>query len=137
MSGNVSTIRTPINLDTFEIVRTGHGAFPALSVPGLGAGQYNSGEAVTTIAHGLGYTPALFVNIAVASGSLTQGLPCPYLNNNLATSAGIWGILQAYADQNNVYLLSDLMTYNANGVVAANFYIAEFFLLKERIKRII
>jgi hypothetical protein len=128
-------IKENFGIDEFEIIRTGFGNFPILTVSSS-AGQYNSAEAVTTIAHGLGYTPTLMVNISFLSGTTTQGLPCPYENNQANASAAFWGILQAYVDKNNIYLLSDMMVYgNATGQVLTG-YVAEYFLLKQRAKRI-
>jgi hypothetical protein len=132
---SLDQIRSNFGIDEFEIIRTGFGSFPTLTVISS-AGQYNSGEAITTIAHGLGYTPTLAVNISFLSGSSTQGLPCPYENNQANASAAFWGILQAYVDKNNIYLLSDMMVYgNTTGQITTG-YVAEYFLLKQRAKRI-
>jgi hypothetical protein len=101
-----------------------------------GAGLYNSGEGQTLIAHGLGYTPALFMNILVAPALSTFAYAGQYSNrvSQIGTTA-YWLMFQAYADNTYLYLLTDIMTYHTALTVSPNVYFAQYYLLRERIKR--
>lgn len=134
---NTQTIKSSIDLDEFEIVKSGNAQFPVLQVLDPGAGKYRAGEAITTVAHNLGYTPAFIVNISLWPGSgSTYSYTCPYQENVLDPSFGAWTLLQAYTDQTNLYLLTDYMVYHTQTNGTSGF-IAQYFLLKEKVKRAI
>lgn len=134
---SIDTIKSSINSDEFEIVKSGDAFFPAINLTISGAGKYIFGEATTTIAHNLGYTPALLVNIGFDPSGSNLSLSCPYADNLVVGSFGIWLVLQAYADQTNLYLLTDMVALNTTSGVGSTDFVARYFLLKERIKRIV
>jgi hypothetical protein len=131
---SIDTVKDSINVDEFEIVKQGTASFPGLTLSST-AGNFTAGEATTTVAHNLGYTPGILLNVLLASGSSTEIRNLPYGENPVATNFGDWFVLQAYADNTNLYLLTDLLVYgNASSIVTSSF-VAQYYLLKERIKR--
>lgn len=134
------SIKSSIDFDRFEIVKTGNSFWPTLAVAGGGAGGFASGEAVTTVAHGLGFIPTVVAFIQELGVSVTDNFNAPgfsYFGNG--TSA-LWINFQLSTDANNLYVITDMMTYGVTGTStlnggAAGGFICQYYLLKERVKR--
>jgi hypothetical protein len=137
----VDTLRSSINYDRFEIAKTGNSFWPSVSVVGGGAGGWGSGEAVTTIAHGLGFTPVIVAYVQELGTNITQNFVVPSFSYfGLGTSA-LWINLQIATDATNIYVITDLATFGVTGTSsflggAAGGFICQYYLLSERIKRV-
>lgn len=132
---NVTTIKTPINLDHFEIMRAATGFFPAVTTANPGAGNFALGHASTTVAHGLGYTPVIFAWLSIVSNGKTYPMPLNvYSAPTSLTSA--FNAFEVYSDENNTYLLTDIVAYGASFGVVANSYQAQYYLCRERVKEL-
>lgn len=136
----VDTYKSPINYDRFEIVKTGNSFWPSLDVVGGGAGGFGSGEAMTTVAHGLGFTPVIVAFVQELGVAVTDNFVVPSFSYfGLGTSA-LWINFQVAADTNNFYIITDMMTYGVSGTShinggAAGGFICQYYLLAERVKR--
>lgn len=133
------TIVSPINDDRFEIVKSGYSFWPGLTVTGGGAGSWAAGEAITTIAHGLGFTPVI-VAFLQEVGSTTLNFVTPSFSYFGLGTRAIWLNFQVAADATNVYIINDMMIYGFTGGntipggVNGGFN-CQYYLLQERIKR--
>lgn len=130
------SIKSPINLANFEIMKVGAPFMPAVSVSSPGAGQFGGGTATTTIAHGLGYNPIIISFLTPVSSG--RSYPMAFSIYSVpASSQAAWYNFECYADANNVYLFSQLTVYGAAFSIAANAYQVQYYLLRENIKRLI
>lgn len=132
----VNTIKSPLDFDNFDILKSGDGFFPAVSVSSPGAGNYVTGNGTTTIAHGLGFTPILQAFLQDAATGMSYPLPVNKFIVNTSSQAAFYGLI-CYADQNNLYLLTELVAYGAAFSITASAYQCQFYMMRERIKRAI
>lgn len=131
---SIDTLKASLGMDEFEVIKSGNANMPNLTVTGS-AGQYSSGEGITTIAHNLGFTPAYIINVEVIAGTQTKNYILPYTENNVSAGLGFWLAHQAYTDQNNLYLLTDIMSFG--GTTTSVNYKCQYYLLQEKIKRLV
>lgn len=117
------------NLESFEIVQVGTGTFPVATA------NYNNSQATssatTTIAHNLGYTPAVLAFFVIGNNFT----PLPYTSMGISSSTiGNW-IFVSYSvevDSTNVYLLTQVTasgTTSGNG--SASPLYMKYYLLRE------
>lgn len=126
---SLDSLKSSINLDEFEIVKTGNSSFPSTTATAA-AGNYLSVEAVTTIFHGLGFTPLIFANVVTG----TTNKPVTFYDANGSATSAYWFDNQMYADNNYLYLLTDAMV--TGGVVGVGSVPCQYYLLKEKVKRV-
>jgi hypothetical protein len=133
---SIDTIKSAFNLATFEIVKSGNGFFPALTISNPGAGLYNYGTATTTVAHGLGFVPTILGYITdVSTGKNYIAPHTPYSVPSASTAA--WYNMQIYGDKTNLYIFSWLTVYGASFSIAASAYQYQFYLLRDKGKRLV
>lgn len=120
------------NLEQFEIVKAGISSFPSLSLSSPGAGNYSGNEAITTVAHNLGYTPPFiaFLQITTASPVKTYTIPFTFMAGSSATAS--WEYYQAYVDNTNLYLLTDILVYAVAKSGGGATFVCKYYLLRDR-----
>lgn len=135
---SVDSIKESINLDRFEIVKTGNSFWPSLSISSPGAGGFATGEFTTTIAHGLGYIPSVVAYVQETGALITDNYIVPSFSIFGLTDIALWITLQVATDATNLYIITDIMVYGTgttfNGGAAGGF-ICQYYLMKERIRR--
>lgn len=136
----VDQIKSPIDYDRLEILKTGNSFWPSLSVAGGGAGGFACGEAITTIAHGLGFTPVVIAFVQELGISVTDNFVVPSFSYFGLGTQALWINLQIAADSTNIYVITDMMTYGVTGTSnflggAAGGFICQYYLMEERVKR--
>jgi hypothetical protein len=131
---SVNTIVGTENLDHFEIIKAGTGLFPGVTTSNPGAGNFVLGHGATTIFHGLGYTPVIMAFLSIVSNGRTYPMPLNvYTTPTTATNA--FAAFECYSDNQNTYLLTDIVAYGASFAVLAGTYQAQYYLMREKIKR--
>lgn len=130
---STDVIKSPINLDQFEVIKSGNTFFPALSVSNPGAGLYGTGSATTTIAHNLGYTPVILAFAQIVSSGKSYPVPLSIYSGSGAT--GLFHNFECYADATNFYLFCNPIVYGQTVSIAAIDYQCQYYLLKEKTKR--
>ena len=130
----VDQIRSSIGMNEFEIVLRGYSTFPIISVTASGSGNYEWGEGLTQIAHGLGYTPTLMLNVQAANGTKTNNYPGSHQFSSVSGTSGYWAQFGAYVDSTYLYLITDLMLTNTSLTLGSGWK-AQWYLLKEKAKR--
>lgn len=130
MNNNSQQWQSNPSIGQFEIVKIGLANFPSLSMTSPGTGNFSSGEALTTIAHNLGFTPAFLAYLYI--GNNNYATPKLFFTGTGAANAQ-WDCYQAYADINNLYLTTDTMVYNKAGTAGGTTFKCKYYLLKERV----
>lgn len=134
--GNVDTIKSSVvDMQRFEIVKTGTAKWPALSVPNPGAGTWGNGQAITTIAHDLNYIPVILAYCQIVTLNKTYPVPLTIYNAPATNNAG-WGNLEAWADVNNFYLASEITAFGGAYAFTANDFQCQYYLMKTKSKRV-
>lgn len=131
---SIDTVKDTLNLDHFEIAKSATGIFASVTTSNPGAGNYALGHASTTIAHGLGYSPVILAFLTINSTRKTYPMPLNVYTTPSSSTAG-WLAFELYADETNVYLLTDVVAYGASFSTAADTYQAQYYLMKDRVKR--
>jgi hypothetical protein len=118
--------------DQLEIVRTGIITFPALAVSNPGAGNYDSGTAVTQIDHNLGYTPIVIASL------LNNNIyyPMPFVNfTGGAGTANRWYQLNVYAvGEISIYASIEVTVTGQTWNSSASDFSAKYYLLRSSAK---
>lgn len=135
-----NTFHSSINTDRFEIVKTGNSFWPSLSVVGGGASGFGTGEALTTIAHNLGYKPAVIGYVQELGVAVTQNYVTPSFSYFGNSSSALWIVFSIAADSTNLYISTTMMTWGVTGTSsllggANGGFICQYYLLREQIKR--
>jgi hypothetical protein len=135
------TVKSPLNFDRFEIIKTGVSFWPSLVVAGGGAGGFATGEAITTIAHGLGFTPVVVAYLQEVNIASTQNFAVPSFSFfGAGSSVALWINFRVAADSTNFYIITDLMSYGVTASStllggAAGGFKCQYYLMLERVKR--
>jgi hypothetical protein len=131
---SLDTIVSPDNLDHFEIMKAGTGFFPAVTTSNPGAGNFTLGHGSTTIFHGLGYTPVIMAFLSIVGSGRTYPMPLNIYSTPTTATQGFVAF-ECYSDENNTYLLTDIIAYGASFAVLGSTYQAQYYLMREKIKR--
>lgn len=116
------------NQNVFKIVKIITGTFPAVSITGTAnTAKYNYN--ITTIAHGLTYTP-------VVIGVVTDGAGGYFSLPRVSLSAGVQdmdnSVLSVSSDATNIYLTSAINAYFISALtINVPTYNGKFYLLQE------
>jgi len=114
--------------NVFKIVKIGTSATPSATVSKAGTNQYGVATNSTTIAHGLGYIPAVIAYAYDNSASTYVLLPWSS-QNGVSTNSFTTVTYGIAVDDTNVYLSTNLFTYNAS--VTESGWNVKYYLLQE------
>ena len=126
--------KSPLDLNHLEIIRTSISFAPALSVSSPGAGAWLGGDATTTIAHNLGYTPVVLCYAQNLTTGKAQLAP-HNVNASPSNTQIVFFTLWCYVDETNIYLVSSARCYGVGAAVTPNSYRMQYYLMREKAKR--
>lgn len=125
---STDTIKSPINLDNFEIVRTGNAIINAFSIGSTG--YQGTGQSSPTITHNLGFTPVVFAFKSIVSGGYA-----PFPDQGYSVTTGVSGgfVLDwctCFVDNSIVFFNRDAVGFNlAITIQSTN---VKYFLCREK-----
>lgn len=112
--------------DTFKIVKTGTKTLSGYTVA-LSAGNYTTGGVTDTVAHNLGFVPAVIAYI-INLTSTYELLPSSTVSGS-GTSA-IWTNVTVRVDSTNIYIVQSQMNFNQGSTVVGGANV-RYYLLQE------
>lgn len=118
------------NQDVFKIVSTGTVNSPAINLASPGAGNFASTTEYTTIEHNLGYIPASFGYLNVAS---TTWVLLPYSQSSGAGTGCNWWTVALQADSTTLYIQFGVTVFATSFVLAEGAFQINYYLLQESV----
>ncbi len=114
------------DFNSFKIVQTGVITTGDVDVPNPGAGLYDYSSREDSVAHNLGYVPAMIAYYT--NGGLTFQLP-RVINQVISTTQAQWVDVGSYVDETNLYIITSVMVLGTDHLRTGRDI--RYFLLRE------
>lgn len=130
INDNFTTLNNIVGAHAFKIALSGtYVTTQSYATTNPGAGKFGTDSfLVTTIAHGLGYVPAILAYLN--NGGQYNPLPYTFYQTAGAGAQGYWSTFSTYADATNLYITLTSQSYGGTTTFLSGFSI-KYFLLQE------